>query len=171
MLTRLYNLKCLHDRCQKLITHVVLAQFCKTVYEKYDRQVLKIKAHRHRVFSAIKIMSCLKSIIKKRGSTMHDREIRIIKNSLFMVNQVKKDRALTKAQECFLWFMRESAYQNLKITKFKKMIKHVIDFQRTYRGIKMRRIIRRTLMDKTWEKFVEEQKKLATRAEMNAKRK
>ena len=73
-----------------------------------------------------------------------------------MVFITKQRALLAKAKECLVWFMQESAYQDFKIKKFKKMIVHVINFQRVYRGVKMRRIIRRSLIDKAWEKFVEE---------------
>ena len=54
--------------------------------------------------------------------------------------------------------MRESAYQWLKLSKFKRMVETVLKVQRAYRRIKFRRIVRRSLMDTAWERFVETQR-------------
>ena len=62
--------------------------------------------------------------------------------------------------------MRESAYQHLKLMKFKSTIKYVIKIQKAYGRVKMRRMIRRALMDKSWDKFFESQRLIAQKAEL-----
>ena len=83
------------------------------------------------------------------------------RNGLNLHNMLMKDRTEDRAKECFLWFMRESAYQYVKVSKFKDMCNVVIRLQRAYRNVKFRRIVRRSLMDLCWERFCDEQKKAA----------
>ena len=67
MLTKLYELRLLHLRCRKMMTHVIIAQICKILHEEYDKEVTLAKAQRQRVFSALKIMSSIRTIVKRRG--------------------------------------------------------------------------------------------------------
>ena len=50
------------------------------------------------------------------------------------------------------------------------MISVVIKLQRAYRLIKFRRIVRRSLMDVAWERFLEAQRMIAQRAELTLKK-
>mmetsp|Transcript_26839 Transcript_26839/g.35901 ORF Transcript_26839/g.35901 Transcript_26839/m.35901 type:complete len:89 (+) Transcript_26839:177-443(+) len=85
----------------------------------------------------------------------------VVRNSLNSQVNLKKDWAEDHAKQCLLWFMGESAYQWEKLEKFKHVCMVVVRLQRAYRTIKFRRIVRRSLMDLSWEKFVESQRKLA----------
>lgn len=78
--------------------------------------------------------------------------------------------ATKRAHQCFLWFIRESAYLIYKRAKLRIMVQNVIRVQRAYKQVKFIRIVRRSLMDTAWEKFVEEQRKAAQLAEKNAKK-
>ena len=50
------------------------------------------------------------------------------------------------------------------------MVAVVIKVQRAYRLIKFRRIVRRSLMDVAWERFIESQRLLAQKAELVLKK-
>ena len=85
--------------------------------------------------------------------------------------RVKQEGAEDRARQCLDWFMHESAYQFLKVSKFKYTIAVVIKLQRAYRSIKFRRVVKRALMDQAWEKYVEKNKNIAQQAELQIKKK
>ena len=56
------------------------------------------------------------------------------------------------------------------MAKFEKAVQHVINLQQSYRKVLFRRVVRRTLMEGVWEKFVDEQKRLSMQAELTFKK-
>ena len=78
--------------------------------------------------------------------------------------------AEAQAKPQFLEFLRAAAEKWQIISMFKETISKVIKFQRAFKVIKMRRIVKRALMDKAWEKFMDEQMALATLEDSSKKR-
>ena len=66
--------------------------------------------------------------------------------------------------------MQESAEQNHKYMKFKMTITHILRVQRGYKRIKLRRVIKRLLLDAAWEKFFNSQKAIAQSQELALKK-
>ena len=77
--------------------------------------------------------------------------------------------AEAQAKPQMLEFLRAAGEKWHMIFMFKDTISKVIKFQRAFKVIKMRRIVKRALMDKAWEKFMDEQMALA-RLEENTKK-
>ena len=78
--------------------------------------------------------------------------------------------AEAQAKPQLLEFLRAAAEKWQMIYMFKDTISRVIKFQRAFKVIKMRRVVKRALMDKAWEKFMDEQMALATLEESTKKR-
>ena len=91
--------------------------------------------------AAVLLQIKLKFKVKKQGPDIVTRQLRKARQAMTLAAQVKQEGAEDRARQCLDWFMHESAYQFLKVSKFKYTIAVVIKLQRAYRAIKFRRVV------------------------------
>ena len=66
---------------------------------------------------------------KKLGPSVKTRQKKRVRDCLVFGSQCAAEQTTKRAKEGLLWFMRESAYQYMKLMKFKSMIGTVIRVQ------------------------------------------
>ena len=160
MLANLHRLKVKQRKMVKWITHVVLLQIMHKFHKKFEtlKEIQRIKEKR--LWGAFIMQMFFITAMKKRGQDIQTRMRQRIHHTLSFMLVPSVQGAELKAKNSICWFMKESAERHEKLTIFKVMMSHVIRVQRGYKKMKLRRIVKRTLMDVVWENFITEQNNL-----------
>ena len=153
------HLKSLQDkqkRLQRCIAHVFVHKIGAKLVRNFQALQRTKKLEQRRLMGTFLLQIKLKFAMRKKGKDLSLRLKNRLKHMLTWGGHVQHMDAESMARPQLLEFLRAAAEKWHQISLFKDTISKVIKFQRAFKVIKMRRIVKRALMDKAWEKFMDE---------------
>ena len=108
-----------------------------------------------RLFGSFIMSFMLSFAMKKRGPSLEERMRYRMRQALTCVQTSADDVLKERAENAIYWFLNEADDQRTILYRFKYTVEKVMKIQKTFKRIKLKRVVRRALLNMKWENYIE----------------